>query len=80
MSASKFSRALRTLGLATVLIAGAAAPSFADGLYVPGPTASPAWSAANSRTPLAGNEATRTDPAQNFLLHAGATGNGGQHS
>ncbi|SHJ25139.1 hypothetical protein SAMN02745194_02114 [Roseomonas rosea] len=46
---------LATLSLATALVAGVAAPSFAEGDYVSGPTASGAWTQADaSRTPLAG--------------------------
>jgi hypothetical protein len=40
--------------LAAGLIGAAASPSLAEGDYVAGPTASPAWTQAASRTPLAG--------------------------
>ncbi len=40
--------------LAAGLIGAAASPSLAEGDYVAGPTASPAWTQATSRTPLAG--------------------------
>ena len=47
---------IATLSLAAALVAGVAAPSFAEGDYVSGPTASGAFSQADaSRTPLAGN-------------------------
>ncbi|MBB5694885.1 hypothetical protein [Muricoccus pecuniae] len=80
MSSSNLSRTLRSLGLAAALIGAAAAPAFAEGTYVPGPVASPAWTASAARTPLAGNGAASTTPAQNFLERSGATGNAGQHA
>ncbi|MBP0445922.1 hypothetical protein J8J14_14185 [Roseomonas sp. SSH11] len=47
-----------TLSLATALVLGLAAPSFADQDRVPqGATASGAWSQADGRTPLAGSQA-----------------------
>jgi hypothetical protein len=46
---------------------------------VAGPTAVSAWSQADSRTPLASNEMSRGNAAQNLLERSGATGNGGQH-
>lgn len=48
---------LATATLATALLIGAAAPSFAEGEdYVAGPTAQGAWvSSTASRTPLAGS-------------------------
>jgi hypothetical protein len=39
--------------LATALIGGIAGPSFAEGDYIPGPTAIPSWMQADGRTPLA---------------------------
>ncbi|HEY8614125.1 MAG TPA: hypothetical protein VIL69_22925 [Roseomonas sp.] len=80
MSASNLSKTLRTLGLAAALIGGAVSPSFAEGTYVVGPTASPAWSQTDTRTPLAGYGAAQASATQNFLERSGATGNGGQHS
>ena len=72
-------RKLYAAALAITLIAGAATPSFAEGEdYVAGPTASGSWSAAQSRTPLAGSD-TQAAPLR-ALERSGATGNGGQHS
>jgi hypothetical protein len=45
---------LAIAALATALIGGIAGPSFAEGDYVAGPTASPSWSRGEARTPLAG--------------------------
>ncbi|SHJ86684.1 hypothetical protein SAMN02745194_03578 [Roseomonas rosea] len=70
---------IKTLALAAALLAGAAAPSFAEGFYVAGPTAVPAWSQGDSRTPLASSGMRQGSAAQNFLERSGATGNGGQH-
>jgi hypothetical protein len=70
---------IKTLALAAALLAGAAAPSFAEGFYVAGPTAVRAWTQADSRTPLASNETSPANAAQNLLERSGATGNGGQH-
>lgn len=71
---------IKTLALAAVLLAGAAAPSFAEGFYVAGPTAVGAWTQSESRTPLASQPASQADAAQLLLERSGATGNGGQHS
>ncbi|MBP0444802.1 hypothetical protein J8J14_08390 [Roseomonas sp. SSH11] len=80
MSNPMMSKTLRTLGLAAALIGATAAPSLAEGFYVAGPTALPAWTQqADSRTPLAGRS-TAPNAAQTFLERSGATGNGGQHS
>ncbi|SHJ98112.1 hypothetical protein SAMN02745194_03868 [Roseomonas rosea] len=79
MSSPMISKTLRTLGLAAALMGATAAPSLAEGFYVAGPTAVPAWTQqADSRTPLASNGAVNA--AQSFLERSGATGNGGQHS
>lgn len=73
-------KTLRTLGLAGALMGATAAPSLAEGFYVAGPTAVPAWTQTSAgRTPLAG-QGTAQDAAQVFLERSGATGNGGQHS
>jgi len=45
---------LTIAAFATAFISGLASPSFAEGDYVAGPTASAAWKQPNSRTPLAG--------------------------
>ncbi|MFC0385508.1 hypothetical protein [Muricoccus vinaceus] len=81
MSASMFTKTLRTLGLA-VALCGALVSSNAfaartvwtvDGVM----TVPDAPAASASRTPLAD---TNRSPAQNFLELSGATGGGGQHS
>jgi hypothetical protein len=46
-------RKIFAAALVTALIAGAA-PSFAEGDYISGPTASQSWSKGEGRTPLAG--------------------------
>jgi hypothetical protein len=51
-------RKIFAAALVTALIAGAA-PSFAEGDYISGPTASQAWSQSEGRTPLAGALATQ---------------------
>jgi hypothetical protein len=47
-------RKIFAAALVTALIT-AAAPSFAEGDYISGPTASQAWSQSEGRTPLAGS-------------------------
>jgi hypothetical protein len=46
---------LTIAALATALVGGVAGPSFAEGDYISGPTASQSWSKAGGRTPLAGS-------------------------
>jgi hypothetical protein len=85
------SKTLRTLALAAALMSPIMAGSaFADapldaigaaqarGGYK-GPTAFGAWNPADSRTPLASNNATQGS-GQTYLEQSGATGGGGQHS
>ena len=49
--------------LAAALI-GSAAPSFAEGTYVAGPTASQAWTGPEGRTLLAGTDGANFDQAR----------------
>ena len=73
-------RMLFAAALATSLMISVA-PSFATGDYLPGATASPAWSQEQSRTPLFAPGPTNPgDTILDFLLRSGATGGGGQHS
>jgi hypothetical protein len=85
MSSLNLSKTLRTLGLAAALVSPlAAGHAFADGEYISGPTAYPAWSQTQleSRTPLASNSANQSqgDAAVQSLEQSGATGGGGQHA
>jgi hypothetical protein len=85
MSSFSVSRTLRTLGLAAALMSPLVAGSaFADGEYISGPTAYPAWSQSDARTPLAGSNAAQSNSGQSnsgqsWLEQSGATGGGGQH-
>ena len=82
MSSFTLPRGLRALGLAAVVLTPlAAGTAFAEGYDGLGPSAYPAWTASQSRTPLASPsrpDVTRT-PAQVFLQRSGATGGDGQH-
>jgi hypothetical protein len=49
----RLGRTLAISALAVGLISTAAGPALAEGDYVAGPTASPAWTESTSRTPLA---------------------------
>lgn len=82
MVTSPLARSLRALGFAAVVLSPlAAGTAFAEGYDGLGPSAYPAWTATQARTPLASASrpaVTRT-PAQVFLQRSGVTGGEGQH-
>jgi hypothetical protein len=80
---SNISNTLRALGLAAALMGPMmAAPAFADGEYIAGPTTVGSWADAHpeSRTPLASRSKAMTQgqAALQSLEQSGATGSGGQ--
>ena len=82
MVTSTLARSLRALGFAAVVLSPlAAGTAFAEGYDGLGPSAYPAWTATQARTPLASAsrpDVTRT-AAQVFLQRSGVTGGDGQH-
>lgn len=81
MARFNVSRLLRTLGLAAAVTSPfLAVAAFAEGFDGRGPSAVPAWTMTDSRTPLAAGLGTApaVTSQQSLLLRSGATGGSGQ--